>query len=193
MQLINHDAMAQAFPDGLLVLPEHLAALITHAPTRAFLRDVGLPDRERWFESSQELVDGRVRIGGEAWQRVAEQHPGCPFDMSAWLALGGIGLDGVAVDTATGLVYSMPDGGSSHLLNSSVQCLGSFLYALEVERGAYDPEADGGADPDGAVERLLELMRAVDPAAARHAAPEYEYGGPTWSMVLHYVSNMLGD
>lgn len=81
MQLINHDAMAQAFPDGLLVLPEHLAALITHAPTRAFLRDVGLPDRERWFESSQELVDGRVRIGGEAWQRVAEQHPGCPFDM----------------------------------------------------------------------------------------------------------------
>ncbi|MFE0462547.1 SUKH-4 family immunity protein [Kitasatospora sp. NPDC058965] len=149
MQQIDHDAMAEAFPDGLLLLPDHLAARIAHAPTRAFLRDVGLPDRERWFESSQELADGRIEIGGEAWQRVAQQYSHCTFDMSTWLALGGIGLDSVAVDTVTGLVYSMPDGGSPHLLNSSVRALGTFLYALEMERGAYDPEADGEADPDG--------------------------------------------
>ncbi|MGC0314176.1 SUKH-4 family immunity protein [Kitasatospora acidiphila] len=185
--LIDRVAMEQAFTSGgLFVIPDHLLAGITHAPTRAFLRDVGLPDRERWFESSQELVDGYVRIGGEAWQRVAEQYPNCPFDMSVWLTVGGIALDSVMVDTVTGLVYSIPDGGSPHLLNSSVDALAYFLHALEVERDAYDPESDGEADPGGAEERLLALMRAADPVAL-------EYPGSTWHMVLRYVGNMMQD
>ncbi|GAA1952123.1 SUKH-4 family immunity protein [Kitasatospora viridis] len=185
--LIDRATMEQVFaPEDLLTTPDHLLTGIAHAPTRAFLRDVGLPDRERWFESPQELAEGRVRIGGEAWQRVAQEYPNCPFDMSVWLTVGGIALDSVMVDTVTGLVYSIPDGGSPHLLNSGVDALAYFLHALEVEREAYDPEADGEVDPDGAVERLLELMRAADPAAL-------EYPESTWSMVLRYVGNMMQD
>jgi hypothetical protein len=55
-----------------------------------------------------------------------------------------------------------------------------------VEREAYDPETDGEADPEGAEERLLELMRAADPAAL-------EYPESTWYMVLRYVRNLMQD
>ena len=41
---------------------------------RAFLRDIGLPDRvPGWLEVDQDLADGDLHIGGESWQRVAEK------------------------------------------------------------------------------------------------------------------------
>lgn len=109
--LIDRARMEAVFaPEDLLASADEVLAGIAHAPTRAFLRDVGLPDRVGWFESDQHLADGELLIGGEAWQRVAERYPGCPFDMSVWLALGGIALDDVMVDTVTGVVYCIPDG-----------------------------------------------------------------------------------
>ncbi|MGC0314648.1 SUKH-4 family immunity protein [Kitasatospora acidiphila] len=186
--LIDRARMEAVFaPEDLLASADEVLAGIAHAPTRAFLRDVGLPDRVGWFESDQHLADGELLIGGEAWQRVAERYPGCPFDMSVWLALGGIALDDVMVDTVTGVVYCIPDGGAPHRLNSSVDALAYFLHALEVERDNYDPEADGdGLDPHGAEERLLELMRAADPIALENPRS-------TWYMVLRYVRNWMQD
>ncbi|MFF2624954.1 SUKH-4 family immunity protein [Kitasatospora griseola] len=186
--LIDRNAMESVFGAEELVTPDGQAlAGITHEPTRAFLREVGLPDREGWFEADQRLLDGDLRIGGEAWQRVARKYPDCPFDMSTWLTLGGIGMDDVIVDTATGVVYCIPEDGSPHLLNSTVDAFAFFLHALEVERPDYDPESDtDGVDPKGAEARLLQLMRRTDPAALEN--PE-----SCWFSVLRHVRNLLQD
>jgi SUKH-4 immunity protein len=112
--LIDRTMMESVFPtDEPVTLDDRALAAIAHEPTRTFLREVGLPDRVGWFEADQCLLDGDLRIGGDAWQAVAQKYPNCPFDMSAWLTRGGIALDDVIVDTATGVVYSIPDGWSS--------------------------------------------------------------------------------
>ncbi|MFD9126596.1 SUKH-4 family immunity protein [Kitasatospora sp. NPDC059571] len=184
--LIDRNAMESAFGIEELVTPDdHALDGIVDEPTRAFLREVGLPDRMGWFEADQVLLDGDLRIGGEAWRPVAEKYPNCPFDMSTWLSLGGIGLDDVSVDTVTGDVYCIPEDGAPHLLNSSIGAFAFFLHALEEERPNYDPEAGtDGVDPQGAETRLLDLMRRIDPAATEN--PE-----SCWFAVLRQVRNLL--
>ncbi|MDX3239008.1 SUKH-4 family immunity protein [Streptomyces sp. ME03-5709C] len=187
--LIDRVAMESVFgPDELVTADDAALAGIVHEPTRVFLRDVGLPDQMGWFEADQRFVDGDVRIGGEAWQAVARKYPNCPFDMSAWLSLGGIGMDDVTVDTRTGVVYCIPEDGAPHLLNSSVDALAFFLHALERERPDYDPEAatDEGVDPRGAHDRLLALMGRTDAAAL-----EDEHSA--WYRVLRYVRDLMQD
>ncbi|WP_440103326.1 SUKH-4 family immunity protein [Streptosporangium sp. H16] len=187
--LIDRTMMESVFPaDELVTLDDRALAAIAHEPTRTFLREVGLPDQVGWFETDQFLLDGDLRIGGEAWQAVARKYPSCPFDMSAWLSLGGIALDDVIVDTVTGVVYSIPEDGSPHLLNTSIETLAYFLHALEEERPEYDVEActDEGIDPEGAERRLLCRMRRADAVALEHP-------GSTWFLVLRYVRNFLQD
>ncbi|MEU0738016.1 SUKH-4 family immunity protein [Streptomyces sp. NPDC006134] len=185
--MIDRARMESVF-DELVTLNDEPLAVIAHEPTRAFLRDVGLPEREQWFEADGYLVDGDLRVGGEAWQAVQERYSDCPFDMSSWLTLGGIGMDTVAVDTVTGVVYCIPEDRYIHVLNSSVDALGYFLYELEMERPEYDGEAagDAGFDPEGAEQRLLTLMRRADPVAV-------ESPDSSWYMVLRYVRNALMD
>jgi hypothetical protein len=181
--------MESVFSAEDLVTPEADAlAAIAHRPTRSFLREVGLPDQAGWFEADQNIIDGKLRIGGTAWQDVGRRYPNCPFDMSTWLTVGGIGLDDVIVDTATGVVYCIPEAGAPHVLNSSVAALAFFLHALEEERPDYDPSAatDEGVDPEGAEERLLALMRGADPATM-------ENPGSAWYAVLRHVRNLLQD
>jgi SUKH-4 immunity protein len=187
--LIDRTMMESVFPaDELVTLDDRVLAAIAHEPTRTFLREVGLPDQVGWFQTDQFLLDGDLRIGGDAWQAVSRRHPSCPFDMSTWLTLGGIALDDVIVDTATGLVYSIPESGPPHLLNTGVDALAYFLHALEEERPEYDAEAstDEGVDPEGAERRLLCRMRQADAVALEH--PE-----STWFLVLRYVRNLLKD
>ncbi|SDJ49881.1 SUKH-4 immunity protein [Nonomuraea maritima] len=185
--LIDRTMMETVFPaDELVTLDDHALAAMAHEPTKTFLREIGLPDRYGWFEADQRLLDGDLRIGGDAWRTVALKYPSCPFDMSAWLSLGGIALDDVVVDTVTGVVYCVPEDGSPHLLNTSIDTLAYFLHALEEERPEYDPEAatDEGVDPEGAARRLLSRMRRADTAAVQH--PE-----STWFSVLRHVRNLL--
>ncbi|MFD8588035.1 SUKH-4 family immunity protein [Streptomyces sp. NPDC059637] len=173
-------------PDNLVTLDGVSPEVVPHEATRVFLTQVGLPDRGGWFEAGQCLLDGDPGIGGPEWQAVAETYPDCPFDMSTWLALGGIGMDDVIVDTAAGTVYCIPDDGSPHLLNSGIDALAHFLRALEEERPEYDPEAAGdeGVDPEGAAERLLHRMRQADPAAVENPQS-------SWYRVLEGVRNLL--
>ncbi|WP_170208731.1 SUKH-4 family immunity protein [Micromonospora pisi] len=184
--LIDRARMESVYrAEDMVTLDDATLAAVTHEPTRAFLRDVGLPDRVGWFEAAQLFVDGDLQVGGEAWERVARRHPSCPFDMSAWLTLGGIGLDDAIVDTTTGVVYCIPEDGAPHLLNSGVDRLAFFLHALEVERPQYDLEADADVvDPEGAEARLLSLMRRADPAAM-------EYPESCWFSVLGNVRRLL--
>ncbi|MFI7605973.1 SUKH-4 family immunity protein [Micromonospora sp. NPDC049366] len=185
--LVDRAALESVFhPDELVTLTEATLVVVAHEPTRVFLRDVGLPDQVGWFEVAQDLLDGDIRIGGPAWQAVAARHPRCPYDMSTWLTLGGIGMDDVVVDVATGIVYCVPEDGGPHLLNSSVDALAFFLRELEKERPEYDPEAatDEGVDPDGAADRLLRRMRSADPSAV--ADPE-----SSWYAVLRLVRRLL--
>lgn len=184
---IDRTTMESVFPaHELVTLDDGALAAIAHGPTRTFLRDVGLPDQVGWFEADQRLLDGDLRIGGDAWWAVSRRYPSCPFDMSAWLSLGGIAMDDVSVDTATGVVYSIPEDGAPHLLNTGVDTLAYFLHALEEERPEYDIEAstDEGVDPEGAERRLLRRMRQADAVAMEH--PE-----STWFSVLRHVRNLL--
>ncbi|MFF7358689.1 MULTISPECIES: SUKH-4 family immunity protein [Streptomyces] len=187
--LIDRTRMESVFSaDDLVALDDGVLAAIAHEPTRVFLREVGLPDQVGWFEMDQFLLDGDLRIGGEAWQAVAEKYPNRSFDMSAWLTLGGIALDDLIVDTATGIVYCIPEDGAPHLLNSSIDALAYFLHALEEERPEYDAYAstDEGVDPEGAADRLLHRMRQADPVAMEN--PE-----SCWFAVLRHVRNLLRD
>ncbi|WP_345639331.1 SUKH-4 family immunity protein [Rugosimonospora acidiphila] len=185
--MIDRIGMESAFhADELVTVKDPALAAIAHEPTRDFLREVGLPDQVGWFEADQRLLDGDLRIGGTAWQAVAERYPDCPLDMSAWLTLGGIALDDVIVDTITGAVYCIPEDGPVHLLNSSIDALAYFLHALEEQRPWYDAEAstDEGVDPDGAERRLLRRMRQADPIAMER--PE-----SMWFSVLGHVRDLL--
>ncbi|MFC6015891.1 SUKH-4 family immunity protein [Plantactinospora solaniradicis] len=187
--LIDRTMMESVFSaHELVTLDDRALAAIAHEPTRTFLREVGLPDQIGWFEATQRLLDGDLQIGGDPWQAVSRRYPSCPFDMSAWLTLGGIALDDVIVDTVTGAVYSIPEDGAPHLLNTSIDALAYFLYALEEERPEYDVEAstDEGVDPEGAERRLLFRMRQADAVAMEN--PE-----STWFFVLRYVRNLLQD
>lgn len=184
--LIDRPAMESVFgADGLVTFPDETLVGIPHPPTRAYLRETGLPEREQWFFTFQEVAEGDLTVVGPG--RQAEQgYADCPYDMSSWLPLGGIAMDNVSVDTVTGIVYCVPEGRSVHVLNSSVDALGFFLHALEKERHAYDPDMDdeSGLDTTGAEERLRALMHRTDPAALQN--PD-----SSWHMVLHYVGNGL--
>lgn len=185
--LIDRTAMQSVF-DELVTPSDEALAVVAHAPTRAFLRDVGLPEREQWFEADAYLIDADLRVGGEAWQAVQEEYSSCPYDMSTWLTLGGIGMDTVTVDTVTGIVYCIPEDRYIHVLNSSVDALGFFLHSLEKERPEYDAEAAAGEgfDPEGAEERLRTRWLRTDPIAL-------ENPGSSWHTVLRLVRDALMD
>ncbi|GGS72944.1 MULTISPECIES: SUKH-4 family immunity protein [Streptomyces] len=179
--------MESAFDaDDLITVDETALGAVTHEPTRVFLREVGLPDRVGWFEADQQLVDGEIEVGGDDWQAVAAKYPSCSFDMSAWLTLGGIGMDDIVIDSATGVVYCIPEEGRIHVLNSSIDAFAYFLRELEMERSAYDHEVAGDAmtDPVGAENRLRATMRRADPTALED--PE-----SLWQAVLRSVGNSL--
>jgi hypothetical protein len=187
--LIDRTGMESVFPaDELVTLDDRALAAVAHEPSRTFLREVGLPDQVGWFEADQRLLDGDLRIGGEAWQAVAEKYPNSPFDMSSWLTLGGIGLDDVILDTVDGVVYCIPEDGAPHLLNTSIDALAYFLHALEEERPEYDAEAatDDGVDPEGAERRLLRTMHRADAVALENPAS-------AWFSVLRHVRTLLQD
>ncbi|MGD1218347.1 SUKH-4 family immunity protein [Streptomyces krungchingensis] len=184
--LVGREAMESVYGSGELVtLDESALTPVGHEPTRAFLRDVGLPSWMGWFQMDRRLEEGDIRVGGEAWRNVARRYPSCTSDMSSWLALGGIALDDVAVDTVTGVVHCIPENGSPHRLNSGVDELAFFLLALERERPQYDPESDTvEVDPEGAAERLLRLMRDAEPGVMEN--PDC-----CWFSVLGHVRDLL--
>ncbi|MFC8720391.1 SUKH-4 family immunity protein [Kitasatospora sp. NPDC057198] len=185
--LVGREEMEAVFgAEELVTLDDRALAGIAHEPTRAFLREVGLPDRIGWFEADQSLCDGALRVGGESWARFAADYPDCPFDMSSWTNLGGIGFDSLVIDTSTGQVYCVPDGQNPHRLNSSIDSLAFFLHALEAERPHYDPDAseEGATESEESAERLLALMKRTDPAAVED--PE-----SYWHSVLEQVADAL--
>ncbi|MGW4897977.1 SUKH-4 family immunity protein [Kitasatospora sp. NPDC004240] len=184
--LIDRAAMELVFDDELVTVNAGAAAAIPHEPTRAFLRDIGLPDRFGWFEADDRLMEDELEIGGDGWAAVAARYPRSTFDMSTWLSIGGIGMDDVSVDTATGAVYCIPEEGAPQLLGGSVDAVMYVVQALEAERPNYDPEEadeENGLTPGEAEERLRALMRTAglpldDPASI-------------WHGVLGHVENAL--
>ncbi|GAA2783357.1 hypothetical protein GCM10010441_05360 [Kitasatospora paracochleata] len=158
--------------DRLVVLDAERLTAVPHGTTRAYLRDIGLPDQlGSWFRLARGWDEGDVTIGGENFRRLSEWYPGRPYDMAHWLNIGGIGDDDIAVDVASGTVYALPENGPTPcVLNTDLQRFASFLHLLEVERLEYDGEAATAAgldeyDPEGAAERLLAFMRGSDPLA----------------------------
>ncbi|MER5640726.1 SUKH-4 family immunity protein [Kitasatospora sp. NPDC002227] len=191
-ELVDRAMLEAAFPPGTLVtLPEAALGAVTHAPSRAFLRDVGLPDHV-WLNVSEELRAGELGFDGD---ELAEEHPEFDFDYAHWACLGSIAGAPVHLDVATGTVYSIPDGGIPARLNSGLDALAYFLCLLERERPNYDFEAlaPTGDYRPGAEDRLRELMTAADPVAFEppDEDSEFEPGEPTWELALRFVAEKL--
>ncbi|WP_329493518.1 SUKH-4 family immunity protein [Kitasatospora herbaricolor] len=187
--IVDRAMMEEVFDaEDLVTLDDEALAGIAHEPTRAFLHQVGLPNRFRtWLELDEPLSEGTVTIVGDKATALAAKYPGLTLDTSTWMTVGGIGYDNVALDVTDGRVYCIPESGALPcLLNSSIQDFAYFLHALEVERPNYDFEAeseDGYFDPD-AEDRLLAVMTANDPAALACS-------DSTWHQVLEHVKHKL--
>lgn len=115
--------------------------------------------------------------------------PTARSDRSAWLALGGIGMDDVIVDTSTGVVYCVPEERSVHVLNSSVDALGFFLHASCTRRKGNGTLTTATstrtrASTPWARKNACALMHSTDSVAL-------ENPDSSWHMVLHHVGNGL--
>jgi hypothetical protein len=192
-KLVDRAMLEAAFPAGALVtLPESALGAVTHEPTRAFLRDTGLPAHV-WLDATDELLAGELSC--EDGEELAEEYEEFDFDYPHWACLGTISGDLVYLDVAGGGVFSIPDGGTPARLNSGLDAFAYFLCLLERERPNYDFEAlgpDGSYRPD-AEDRLRELMTAADPVAFEppDESSEFEPGEPTWELVLRFVAEKL--
>ncbi|MET8625306.1 SUKH-4 family immunity protein [Kitasatospora sp. NPDC004669] len=173
----------------MITLDEDALAVIPHEPTKAFLRDIGLPGQfDTWLQLDGPLADeGAVTIVGTAGAaELAAKYPGLGTDTSTWMSIGAIGLDSFALDIEDGTMYCVPESGAQPcVLNSSIGAFAYFLYALEVERPNYDLEAaEGNPIIGNAEDRLRALMEEVDPVAL--ASPD-----STWYLVLENVQHLL--
>ncbi|MFF7454620.1 SUKH-4 family immunity protein [Kitasatospora sp. NPDC008115] len=185
--LVDRSMMESVFDAGELVtLDEAALAVIPHGPTRAFLRDVGLPDEYcRWLELDEALAEGVVTLVGEAGaSELAAKYPRLTVDTSTWMTVGGIGYDNVALDVVDGTVYCIPESGAPCILNSGIDVFAHFLHALEVERPNYDFESDADGFTPRAEDRLRTFMEAADPVALAH--PD-----SAWHIVLECVERKL--
>ena len=173
-------------PDALVTLGDDALREVTHEPTRAALRDIGLPDRPAagWLDVAQAVCDGELAVGVPRDQVVAPDDD-LPesFVLEHWALLGGIGENYVYVDVRTGVVHCVPEDAEAQVLNGSLELFLYFLYLLEVERPHYDLKFVGGDIETGGSEyRLPPLMRAADPEAM---ADEDSF----WHQVLYSVAH----
>lgn len=190
--MIDRATLEAAFPPGVLVtLPEAATAEVEHRPTREFLRDVGIPDHY-WLQVTDGFRNGVLETDRDALNAYLPEL-GPLFEN--WVRIGTVSTDRIYLDTRTGAVHSIPDGGVPVRLNSGIQAFVHFLYLLQLERPDYDLgslPADSAYE-SGAEDRLRERMRAVDPVAFQPPEEDfgYEPGEPTWEMVLRFVADKL--
>jgi len=186
-------------PDALITVPESGLEGVAHRPTRDVLRDLGVPVNF-WLRPASDFSKGVLTADRE---RLREEFAdfGIDVDVDGWALLGTISHDLVYLDTRSGVVHSIPDGGVPRRLNSSLHAFVHFLYLLEVERPNYDfeyPARPSGDAPErefrpGAEDRLRERMTAVDPVGFEPPEEDfgYEPGEPTWELVLRFVAEKL--
>ncbi|MFE7527921.1 SUKH-4 family immunity protein [Kitasatospora sp. NPDC057542] len=189
MSRIDRSMMESVFEaEELITLDEDALMAIPHEPTRAFLRDIGLPGQfDTWLQLDGPLADeGVVTIVDAAGAaELAAKYPGFGVDTSRWMSIGAIGLDSFALDVENGTMYCVPESGAQPcVLNSGIEAFAYFLYALEVERPNYDLEVAEGPIVGNAEDRLQALMEEVDPVAL--ASPD-----STWYLVLENVKHLL--
>ncbi|BAW06099.1 SUKH-4 family immunity protein [Nocardia seriolae] len=190
--LIDRATLETVFPAAdLITLPDDATlGSVPHAPSREFLRDIGIPG-SMWLAVHDELRAGRLDCSN---QDLAEAFPEFDIDFGRWALLGAISGDPVYLDVTGGAVFSIPDGGLPARLNTGLAAFVRFLYLLEIERPNYDFEISGanGYRP-GAEHRLRELMTACDPRAfdPPDTDSEFEPGEPTWELVLRFVAERL--
>ncbi|MGP3771900.1 SUKH-4 family immunity protein [Streptomyces sp. SDT5-1] len=181
--LIDRETMERHFePSDMVTLDEAQLAGVTHAETRSFLRDVGLPHQEnKWFYLDLGFSGGSVRLG-DVHPEIADAFDNLPPTAADWISLGDIPYDGIAVDGETGIVYCLPDDGAEiYPLNASIHAFAHFLCLLEEERKNYDFGAvEEFIDTTGAAARLLSRMQESDPTSVGDE-------DSTWRRMLEYV------
>ncbi|RPE28973.1 SUKH-4 family immunity protein [Kitasatospora cineracea] len=158
--LLDRGAARAVFgADGMVTLDGRSAAAVAHRPSRVFLREVGLPDDAAFLALQPELRWGEVRIGG------ADPAASGGADR---LALGRFGADDFHLDTVTGRVHNVPDGGPPQLAATRIDAFVLALHALEAERPFYETglRYRDHLDPAAVERRFTALLRRVDPEVA---------------------------
>lgn len=207
-QLVNRTMMESVFP-----LEELVTVQGTDLPSgmdetaQTILTNVGLPDdRSSFF-----FVDGRLTdeepVGRFA--RCAElphfsQYRDMPEGWTDWLVIGGIYEDGVILDPASGMVYSLPDGEyTARPLNKSLDSFVYFLYLLQSERPNYDYSvSEDISDSEGTAVSLRDRMVRTDPLPFQGVEPawseDFDWDAedapalPAWDRVLWDVHESVG-
>lgn len=208
---VDRAMLADVFgEDGLDTVSEEVAEQISHAPTRAFLTVVGLPDQEDvqgWFARVEDLTEA---VEDKGWPELAEKYPEVAdeYHFDDWVTLGEIPYDSVNVDASTGLVYATSDnGGEPYPLNTSVEIFAYLLCVTEAERPFYGPKDEDleqpgyleqakarlerlygmpyeqvGSTPE---DRLRATIERTDPVALART-------DSIWHLVLTYVTEGVG-
>lgn len=208
---VDRATMTDVFGEHrLMTVTEDALAGITHAPTRAFLAEVGLPDQtdsQGWFHRARDL-DDEVREKGypEAAEKYPELAPGFHFDQ--WVSLGEIPYDALDLDATTGAVYASPAaGGAPYQLNSSLDVFAYLLCVVEAERPFYSATAEQTL-ADGTTRRQVEARlehlygtphTQLGPTPEARLRTTLQQTDPialttpdsTWHMVLRHITQGL--
>ncbi|WUD75178.1 SUKH-4 family immunity protein [Streptomyces sp. NBC_00510] len=181
---VTRALLESVFPPGELVtLDDPAMSLITHEPSREFLRDIGLPLQESGvFVLDPDFPTHMTTI--HDWHLGDDAPPGA----AGFLYLAQLHYDHVVLDGASGRVWALPEAEPEVFpLHEDLHSLAYFLCAAERERPAYDPQFPDAVvraarwDPRGAADRLLAELRPLEPMAFGHE-------NSPWSLFLQDAS-----
>ncbi|MEU3779951.1 SUKH-4 family immunity protein [Streptomyces sp900129855] len=138
---------------------------LTHAPTRRFLREVGLPEEVVWFSLETDMpLQTLAEYGAEDGSGRTEAH--LPANADRLIRLGRLLEDtSLVIDGATGAVlsWSEPDLGLRPL-NADISTLAFTLWLIRRER-ALDAVHDLTEAYDQLADAMSRTLAAVDPIA----------------------------
>ncbi|MFF0747151.1 SUKH-4 family immunity protein [Streptomyces sp. NPDC004111] len=152
------------------------------ARTSLFLSSVGLPDSEVFHTRAdvEEFEEGdgdAITLGS----RFDEDGMTCPPESRSWLKLGYFFTSLLALDPASGKVFSFPEGSAEYLLiHRDIESLVySFIEFRKIEVGHENEE-----DPEELSTRFRETVGQFD------ATPFTEEESP-WNLALEELENEI--
>lgn len=162
---IERRALEDQFGDRPTTVPEErLNKVVTHAHSRRFLAEVGLPQVLDFLYESEGALEAGLPLAVTAEPELFE-FEGLPASADSWVACGYCHADMVILDGNTGTIWSLPQGElHAGIANTSVDRFARFLASFFRGFGAFG-EGTTLQTRQAAAEALAQELRAVDPVA----------------------------